>query len=108
MTPKPHAVNFQQGWLDLLRRHGFAVAIAAFLIWQTNGRFAGQIDKLVDGMQAHVVASAETTKEQAAMAAAVEKAAEQDRAQMQKAIGILRLICIHDAHNDTQRAECLK
>lgn len=108
MTPKQHATNFQQGWLDLLRRHGFAVAIAAFLIWQTNGRFAGQIDKLVENVQAHVTSANVAVADQAAVAAAFTKAAEQDRAQMQTVIRMLRLMCVHQAKRDEERVECLK
>lgn len=58
MTPqvKPH--NFQQGWLDILKKHGFAAAVAAYLI--LAGPSGKQVDRLETMYAQHESEAAKT------------------------------------------------
>ena len=114
MTPQQKQ-NFQQGWLDLLKRHGATAGIAAFLVWQTTGRNIVQLDRIEARLEAAssaaaAVASAasDAAKDQASVAAALVKQAEADRGQVRVLIALMRQVCVNTAHNDDQRQECVK
>lgn len=105
---KEQKQNFQQGWLDLLKRHGVTAAIAVFLVYQMSGSFTKQVDALTLKVDAHAEESDRKLQNLIDLMAVVVKGQESDRALMRQQIKYLQLTCLNTARNDEQRRECVK
>lgn len=103
-----HAYNFQQGWLDLLKRHGVTAGIALFLVYQMGGNVSKNMDALSTRLEAHAMESDKKLQAILDLLGTVVKGQDTDRAIAREQLKQLRLHCLRLSKNDEQREECMK
>ena len=111
MTPKSQ--NFQQGWLDVIKRNGLAAGIAVYLILFQGGRLTGQLDRIEVGVQAHE-AEASKARLTLSQSADVQEKLMREQVQLQReTVDLLRALkrqnCLILADGDKKQvAECAR
>jgi len=111
MTPKPQ--NFQQGWLDVIKRNGLAAGIAVYLIVFQGGRATGQMDRIEAMVQSHEAEAARTRQILIAASDTQEKLLREQVLLQRETVDILKALkrqnCLILADGDKKQvAECAR